>query len=109
MRKGLNRILDTVAQRGYVTYGRERYTLTKSWTMPKTYKTTRTQLSYLAAMERQGTLHYGWGGMRSTQTVRLLEERGLATLRVWHSTGGRQVWEASATASGRALLQENRP
>lgn len=45
----------------------------RQWTL------TRVQALYLAEGARQ-QLDCGWGGMSSTLTVRLLEERGLITL-----------------------------
>jgi hypothetical protein len=50
----------------------------RRWTL------TRTQALYLAEGDRR-RLRYGWGGLRSTLTVRLLEERGLITLARWDS------------------------
>lgn len=66
----------------------------REWTL------TRTQALYLAEGERR-RLRYGWGGLRSTLTVRLLEERGLITLQRW----GDPRWEITGlTHEGAALL-----
>lgn len=67
----------------------------REWTL------TRTQALYLAEGDRR-RLRYGWGGLRSTLTVRLLEERGLITLRrEWGETG----WEITGlTHDGQKLL-----
>jgi hypothetical protein len=45
-----------------------------------TRRLTRTQRNYLHAADSQGHLPYGWGGYTSTQTVRILEERGYVIL-----------------------------
>lgn len=67
------------------------------WTM------TRTAALYLAEGDRR-RLVYGWGGLRSTLTVRLLEERGLITVR-WSSTYPR--WEITGlTHHGQKILAE---
>ena len=64
-----------------------------------TCRLTKTQRSYLTAME-YGTLQSGWGGHGSTLTVRILEERGLCTLREF----GPGKWEARITNAGREIL-----
>lgn len=43
----------------------------------------------------------GWGGMKSTLTIRILEERGLAMVTNWRKDG----WVASLTKKGRELLR----
>lgn len=66
----------------------------REWTL------TRTQALYLAEGDRR-RLRYGWGGLRSTLTVRLLEERGLITLGRWDAPR----WEITGlTHAGAALL-----
>lgn len=66
----------------------------REWTL------TRTQALYLAEGDRR-RLRYGWGGLRSTLTVRLLEERGLITLGRWDAPR----WEITGlTHEGAALL-----
>jgi hypothetical protein len=59
---------------------------------------TPTQRHYLESMDRAGRLKKGVG-YHSTQTVRLLAERGLAQVSWW---GG--VWEAQITPKGREAL-----
>lgn len=67
----------------------------REWTL------TRTQARYLTEADRR-RLHYGWGGYRATLTVRLLEERGLATVRWWDAPR----WEITGlTTDGEALLK----
>jgi hypothetical protein len=67
----------------------------RKWTL------TRTQALYLAEGDRR-RLQCGWGGLSSTLTVRLLEERGLATVR-WSSSWPR--WEITGlTHDGQKLL-----
>jgi hypothetical protein len=67
----------------------------REWTL------TRTQALYMAEGDRR-RLVAGWGGLSSTLTVRLLEERGLATVR-WSSRYPR--WEITGlTHAGAALL-----
>lgn len=51
-----------------------RYTDAKGRTQTLTLE----QARYLSVADRE--LDYGWGGMRSTLTVRLLRDRGLITL-----------------------------
>lgn len=75
---------------------------------------TFTQWVYLRDADRMGGFDYGWGGHRSTLTVRLLRERGLITLddfsprpgRRWRVTGlttrGEQVLIAWAAKNGGA-------
>lgn len=45
------------------------------------------QRHYLQEAAGRGHLQYGWGGYRSTQTVRILEERGLIRLGRHHCAG----------------------
>lgn len=60
----------------------------------------RTQALYLAEGDRRH-LTYGWGGLRSTITVRLLEERGLITL----ARDGTLRWTVTGlTHLGRTVL-----
>jgi hypothetical protein len=49
---------------------------------------TRIQLSYLRLAESHGHFAFGWGGYKSTRTVRLLEERGLIRLGRNHCAAG---------------------
>jgi hypothetical protein len=65
---------------------------------------TRTQRRYLTEMLYRGTLQCGYGGLRSTLTVRLLEERGLALVKQ-PPNGPR--WTAQLTEAGRAALGTN--
>jgi hypothetical protein len=68
----------------------------REWTL------TRVAALYLAEGRRR-RLVYGWGGLRSTLTVRLLEERGLITLARSHDPDRR--WEITGlTRAGEALL-----
>jgi hypothetical protein len=67
---------------------------------------TKTQLDYLAAINEslgQG-LTKGHGGYNSTQTVRILEERGLITLQRF-DRGGREIWRAKIRPAGRDALR----
>lgn len=67
----------------------------------RTWTLTRVQAIYLAEGDRQH-LECGWGGMRSTLVVRLLEERGLATVR-WSAVSPR--WTiTSLTKHGESVL-----
>jgi hypothetical protein len=68
-------------------------------------KLTKVQRHYLDVMILRGTLKFGWGGYRSTQVVRALEERGLAIVRVFPVSGSTGFhWTAQATRAGRAAL-----
>jgi DNA-binding HxlR family transcriptional regulator len=67
----------------------------RGWTL------TRIQALYLAEASRQ-QLECGWGGLSSTLTVRLLEERGLITLA---RSSRRPRWTiTSLTHLGRQVL-----
>lgn len=61
---------------------------------------TKTQRRYLDTIRERGHLRYGWGGYKSTRTVRILEEKGLIRL-IRLSGGG---WTASLTSKGSNLL-----
>lgn len=63
-------------------------------------KLTKAQRAYLSAMLGH-SLSSGWGGHSSTLTVRILEERGLCTLRQY----GPGDWVASITGAGRDALE----
>ena len=66
-----------------------------------TPRLTAVQRRYLEVMEGRDRLKCGWGGYRSTVTVRILEERGLCTLREW----GPSDWDASITNAGREAIR----
>lgn len=63
---------------------------------------TGTQMFYLTLMERNGRLCKGLGH-DSTLTVRLLNERGFATVSWWGA-----YWEAQITNQGRLALESIR-
>lgn len=64
-------------------------------------KLTRVQWVYLYEVWHRGRLEYGWGGLRSTLTVRVLEERGLIVLtRNSFAKDHRGRWVERWTVSG---------
>lgn len=66
---------------------------------------TATQAVYLGAAVLQGRLVCGWGGLSSTLTVRLMEERGLVTVRYDRRDTSRR-WEiTSITPLGQNLAE----
>jgi hypothetical protein len=66
---------------------------------------TRAQRRYLREAAGRGHLQYGWGGYKSTQTVRILEERGLIRLSRNHCAGAR--WCITGiTAAGLEALED---
>jgi hypothetical protein len=68
-------------------------------------KLTRTQLNYLRAISERGQLTKGYGGYGSTQTVRLLEEKGLIRLQRYPRPGGGEGWRASIRPAGVEALR----
>ena len=62
---------------------------------------TKTQIQYLDEIVTR-RLTRGWGGYSSTQTVRILQERGYITLHD-HYSG----WRAAPTDKGRAYMREH--
>lgn len=66
----------------------------------RSLRLTRTQRQYLTDMAFRGRLVCGWGGMSSTRTVRVLEERGLCALHVY----GPGKWTATITKRGRLAI-----
>jgi hypothetical protein len=75
--------------------GRRPETMTK-----RNVALTRTMLNYLEVIREQEWLTKGWGGYGSTQTVRILEERGLISLR---EVG--KGWQAKIRPAGREALR----
>ncbi len=63
---------------------------------------TKTQRFYLDESVMRGRLVKGWGGLKSTLTVRILEERGYIRLRD-HSQG----WKATPLDKGRDEIRSS--
>lgn len=67
---------------------------------------TRIQLMYLKEARNRGHFAYGWGGYKSTRTVRLLQERGYITISDRHCAAGAGLWcVTSLTAKGAEVLE----